>query len=175
MSTVASPSVSSNPARSVVPGWVRVGLLALGLPNAVAGLWAIVAPRHWFDHFPGWDPRLVAAEPPFNSHLATDAGAGLFASGVVLVAAAWLADRRSVTLALVAFSAFAVPHAAYHSLNPAPGLSTAEDVVNAAVLVFVVAAAVALWAGSWRRRVAAPADGPSSDPSTARASQPDPA
>jgi hypothetical protein len=134
----------------VVPGWVRIGLVVLGGPNVVAGLWAIVAPRNWFDHFPGWDPRLVAAEPPFNSHLAVDAGAGLFASGVVLLAAAWLADRRSVTLALLAFTAFAAPHAVYHSLNPAPGLSTAEDVVNAAVLVFVVAAAVALWAGSLR-------------------------
>jgi len=38
-------------------------------------------------------PRLVAAEPPYNAHLATDAGAGLLASGLVLLVAAWLSDR----------------------------------------------------------------------------------
>lgn len=141
--TTSSPSV---------PRWVRIGLLALGLPNALAGLWAVLAPESWYDKFPGWDPRLVAAEPPFNAHLATDAGAGLLASGLVLLAAAWLADRRSVRLALVAFLAFAVPHTAYHAANPAPGLTSAEDAQNVVVLVFSTAAAVALLIASSRRR-----------------------
>lgn len=137
---------------SSVLGWVRIGLVALGLPNALAGLWAVLTPEGWYDSFPGWDPRLVAAEPPFNAHLATDAGAGLLASGVVLLVAAWLADRRSVQLALVAFLAFAVPHTGYHAMNPAPGLSSAEDAQNAATLVFTVLVVVALLFGSNRRR-----------------------
>lgn len=144
-------------ASSPVPRWVRIGLLALGLPNALAGLWAVVAPEGWYDKFPGWDPRLVVAEPPFNAHLATDAGAGLLASGIVLLAAAWLADRRSVQLALVAFLAFAIPHTAYHAANPAPGLTSGEDVQNVVVLVFSAAAAVALLAASSRRRTTEPA------------------
>ncbi len=135
---------SARPATRV-PLWVRLALVALGIPNALTGLWAVVAPERWFDRFPGFDPRLVAAEPPYNAHLATDAGAGLLASGLVLMAAAWLADARSVQLALVAFATFAVPHAAYHLLNPAPGLSTAEDVQNAALLIFVVVVAVVLF------------------------------
>jgi len=129
---------------STVPGWVRIGLVALGLPNVLAGLWAALAPEGWYDRFPGWDPRLVAAEPPFNAHLATDAGAGLLASGVVLLVAAWLADRRSVQLASVSFLAFAVPHTAYHAMNPAPGLSSAEDAQNVATLVFTVPVVIAL-------------------------------
>lgn len=137
---------------SSVLGWVRIGLVALGLPNALAGLWAVLTPEGWYDSFPGWDPRLVAAEPPFNAHLATDAGAGLLASGVVLLVAAWLADRRSVQLALVAFLAFAVPHTGYHAMNPAPGLSSAEDAQNVATLVFTVLVVVALLFGSNRRR-----------------------
>lgn len=133
---------------SAVPTWVRVGLLALGIPNALTGLWAVVAPEHWFEHFPGWDPRLAAAEPPYNPHLVTDAGAGLLASGVVLLAAAWLADRRSVRLAVVAHAAFAVPHTAFHALNPSDLLTGAEDAQNVATLVFAVVVALALYLGA---------------------------
>lgn len=79
-----------------------------------------------------------------NAHLATDAGAGLLASGAVLLVAAWLGDRRSAALGTVAFACFAVPHAAYHVLNPAQGLDGAEDVRNALTLVFVAGAALVL-------------------------------
>lgn len=135
---------------ATVPVWVRVGLVALGLPNALIGLWALVAPANWYHHFPGWDPRLVAAEPPFNRHLVTDAGAGLFASGIVLLAGAWLGERRAAQLALVTFAAFAVPHALFHVTHPSPLLTTAQDAQNAGVLIFLVAATVVLLVGSGR-------------------------
>lgn len=138
--------------RRVIHLWVRIAMVALGLPNLAAGAWAVLAPQNWFDNFPGWDPSLVAAEPPYNAHLATDAGAGLLASGLILLAAAWLGDQRSARLAIVAFGAFAVPHAAYHVLNPAPGLSDAEDLLNAAALVFAVAAATVLFVFARPRR-----------------------
>ena len=55
--------------------WVRLGMVVtLAVPQLVTGLWAVIATRNWFERFPGVDPRLVAAEPPFNAHLATDAG-----------------------------------------------------------------------------------------------------
>ena len=146
----------SPPAPVRVRPWVRLALVALGLPNVLAGAWAIAAPRDWYDRFPGVDPPLVAAEPPFNAHLATDAGAGLLASGLVLLVAAWLADSRSVQLAIVAFSAFAVPHAAYHVLNPAPGLTDSEDLQNAGLLVFAIVAAVVLFVAA--RRPTPPAE-----------------
>jgi len=139
---------------ATVRPWVRIGLLAIGVPNLLTGLWAVLSPQGWFDSFPGFAPRLVAAEPPFNAHLATDAGAGLLASGVVLLAAAWFADRRSTQLALVAFSAFAIPHAAYHALNPAPGLTSGEDLQNAALLGFTAAAALVLFVASGRASAA---------------------
>lgn len=141
---------SSSRAGPRVAAWVRIALVALGLPNAATGLWAILAPEAWFDRFPGFDPRLVAAEPPYNAHLATDAGAGLLASGVVLLLGATLGDRRSVQLALIAFAVFAVPHAAYHVLNPAPGLSSAEDAQNAGLLIFVVVASGVLFVAARR-------------------------
>lgn len=130
---------------AAVRPWVRVGLIAIGVPNLLTGLWAVVSPQGWFDSFPGFGPALVAAEPPYNAHLATDAGAGLLASGLVLLAAAWFADRRSTQLALIAFAAFAIPHAAYHALNPAPGLTSGEDLQNALLLGFTAVAAVVLF------------------------------
>ena len=132
--------ISARPAHR----WVRVVLVLLGLPNAMAGAWAVAEPQGWFDRFPGWDPRLVAADPPYNAHLATDAGAGLLASGLVLLAAAWLADRRSIQLALVAFLAFAIPHGVFHALHDSPGLSDAQSVQNAVTLMGSAVVAVVL-------------------------------
>jgi hypothetical protein len=136
--------------------WVRIGLIALGVPNALAGLWAVLAPESWYDDFPGFDPRLVSAEPPYNAHLVTDAGAGLLASGFVLIAAAWLGDRRSVRFGICAFLVFAVPHTLWHAMNESPALTSAEDARNVGTLVFSVVAAVVLLVASGR--AATPAD-----------------
>jgi hypothetical protein len=145
-----------------VATWIRIALVALGVPNVAAGLWAVLAPESWYDDFPGFDPRLVSAEPPYNAHLATDAGAGLLASGFVLIAAAWLGDRRSVRFGIVAFLVFAVPHTVWHAMNESPGLSSAEDARNVGTLAFSVIAAVVLLflAG----RAPAPADDGVLDP-----------
>ena len=134
-----------------IPHWVRLALVALGVPNLVTGLWAVLAPSNWFDEFPGWDPRLVAAEPPYNAHLAGDAGAGFLATGVVVLLAAWWAERRAAQVALVAYAAFAIPHAAFHVLNPSPGLTGAEDVQNAVVLVVTAVVAIGLLIAVSRR------------------------
>lgn len=142
--------MTQHESNTAVRAWVRIGLVALAAPNVLAGLWAVLAPQSWFDTFPGWAPHLVAAEPPFNAHLATDAGAGLLASGVVLLLAAWFADRRSVQLGLVAFAAFSIPHAAYHVLHEAPGLTSAQDAQSAGMLVFTAVAAVVLFAAATR-------------------------
>jgi len=138
--------------RAGVQLWVRIAMVALGVPNALAGLWAVLAPSNWYDDFPGWDPRLVSADPPFNEHLATDAGAGLLASGFVLIAAAWLGDRRSVRLGLTAFLVFAVPHALWHAMNESPGLTSAQDAQNVGTLLFSAIAAVVLLVLAGRSR-----------------------
>ena len=133
-----------------VPRWVRLGMVvALAAPQLVVGLWAVLAPRSWFDSFPGLDPRLVAAEPPFNAHLATDAGAGFLATGIALLVAALIARRGAVYVSLATYAAFAVPHALYHAINPAPGLTGGEDLLNVLVLASgIVMAAVLAW-GAW--------------------------
>ena len=129
----------------LVPLWVRLALVALAVPSVLTGLWAVASPQGWFEDFPGFDPRLVAAEPPFNEHLATDAGAGLLASGVVLLVAAALADGRSVRLALVANAAFTIPHSLWHTFNPSDPLTDAQNLQNAGLLLFNAVAAVGLY------------------------------
>lgn len=123
---------------------LRILLVAMGVPNLVAGLWAVLAPRSWFDDFPGWAPRLVAALPPFNEHLATDAGAGLLATGVGAVVAAWLLRRDVVLTAAGVYLVFAGPHALWHLTHPADALTGAENALNAGFLVLAASAAVAV-------------------------------
>ena len=127
------------------------GARRIGVPNLIAGFWGLVAPEHWFDNFPGWAPRLVAAIPPYNEHLATDAAAGLFASGVVAGLAAWWMKREIVIVAMAAYLAFALPHAVFHLANPADALTTSEDVVNSLSLTIAVVLAFAVMIEEIRR------------------------
>lgn len=127
------------PQLAATPMWTRALLVVLGVPNVITGAWAIADPQGWFDDFPGWAPRLVAAFPPYNEHLATDAGAGLFATGVLALLAAAIPRRDVVLTAMVGYLAFALPHAGYHAVHPADALTTGEDAINLISLVAAVA------------------------------------
>ncbi len=134
-----------------VPRWVRVGLVVLlAAPQLIVGVWAVVAPRSWFDSFPGVGPALVAGDPPFNQHLASDVGAAFVATGAALLLAAYWGTRRPVQLALATFAVFTIPHVTFHTLNPAPGLSATADVANAALLASGLGWAALLWWGATR-------------------------
>lgn len=124
--------------------WIRWLVLALAIPQLVTGLWAVFDPANFFESFPGFGPALVAAEPPLNNHLATDAGAGFLATGIALLWAFARPRRETVLMALATYLAFAVPHAAYHIVNPSPGLTASEDVTNAITLLLGVALALTL-------------------------------
>lgn len=117
-------------------------MVALAFPNLATGLWALLAPRSWYEDFPGWAPRLVAAYPPYNKHLATDAGAGLLAVGAAAAIGAWWGQRAVVAATMAVFVAFALPHALYHVINPTDLLSGGENTVNAATLIGAAAGAL---------------------------------
>jgi uncharacterized membrane protein len=125
-------------------------MLALAVPQLVTGLWAVFAPAAWFDDFPGFGPALVGAEPPYNRHLATDAGGAFLATGVALLIAVIWPRRQLVTMALVTYLTFAIPHAVYHAAHEAPGLSSAADAANVILLFAGVATAGVLLWGAWR-------------------------
>lgn len=150
MRTASHPST---PARVdlPVPDWVRIGLVVLiAVPQLVIGVWALIAPQRWFESFPGVGPALVAGEPPFNQHLASDVGAAFFATGMAVLLAAHWGTRRPVQLALATYVAFTIPHVGYHVFNPAPGLSAAADLANAGLLASGLVWAALLWWGANR-------------------------
>ncbi len=129
------------------PFWLRALMVLLAVPNLITGGWAVISPRSWFDSFPGWAPELIAAHPPFNDHLAFDAGAGLLASGLVMtLALVWPRAEVAVTAA-VGYTAFALPHAVWHLANPSELMSSVDNAVNTGSLVAAVAgsAVVLFW------------------------------
>jgi hypothetical protein len=126
--------------------WMRLGLLLLGIPQAAIGLWAIADPTAWFDTFPGAGHNWLPEFGPYNEHLAVDAGAGLFAAGVVANAAAVMLERRVVQIAMVAFLAWSVPHALWHLTALDEALAGGDDIANVFALAFTVVLPIVLLA-----------------------------
>ena len=149
-----SPMRTFDPMSHRVPGWGRIGLVLLAAGQLFVGLWAVFATRSWFDDFPGLGPRLVAADPPYNAHLAADAGAGFLAAGVALLAAGLWAERSAVLVALLAYLAQALPHLAFHLTHPPDALTGGEQLVNLALLGSGVGIALVL---GWGARKPTPA------------------
>ena len=97
---------------------VATGTLgALALSQAVVGLWALLAPRHFFDAFPAAGHAWVALLPPYNEHLVRDVGSLSCALLVVLAVAAVSARPVLVRTAALAFAVYAVPHTLFHGLH----------------------------------------------------------
>ena len=100
-------------------GAIRAALAILGIVQLFNGLYALLAPRSFYDDFPlgrGW----VEAIPAYNEHLVRDVGSLFIATAVVLLAAARTLDRRLVIVACISFLCFSVPHAIYHFFNLGP-------------------------------------------------------
>ena len=127
----------------------RVGLLALGAPQAAIGVWALVAPRDWYDTFPGGGREWLPAFGPYNEHFAADAGSGLLAAGLLVIVAALVLERRVVQVALVGWLAFAVPHTGYH-LTAFDTLDGVDNALNFIVLSLTIVVPVILLATAGR-------------------------
>jgi hypothetical protein len=101
---------------------IRLGLLVLAVGQGGAALFALFAPRSFYDDFPVSGADWVSALPPFNEHLVRDYGASFLALTVLALLAAWLADRRLVAVTCVVWVVSAVPHLVFHVANAdAPG------------------------------------------------------
>ena len=146
---------------------IRVGLLLLGLPQALIGLWALVATRDWFETFPGAGHSWLPAYGAYNEHLATDVGATFLAIGVVLVLAAVYLERRLVQVALITYLVFEIPHFVYH-LGADDRLSNGDQIASATTLALTVLLAFALLASTRRPSAAGPAAERGEDGTTSR-------
>ena len=116
---------------------LRAGIAVLALTPALVGLWATVAPRGFYDDFPGGGHSWVSAVGPYDEHLVRDVGALYLGSLVLLAFAyAWL-DRRLVQAALVSYAVAALPHLVYH-LTALDGFDTGDAVAEIAGLALNV-------------------------------------
>lgn len=114
----------------------RVLIGGLGLVQTIDGLYALFAPSSFYGDFPagrGW----VETLPAYNEHLVRDVGSLFLATGVLLLIAAWLLDRRTVRIALVVLLIFAIPHLVYHAFNLGP-YGTGDAIANVIALALTV-------------------------------------
>jgi hypothetical protein len=131
----------------------RIALGVLLVVALVTGLWALLAPRSFYDSFPTGSLHWVATDGPYNRHLVSDVGSMYLALAALTVAA--LARPALARLAGVVWLVFSVPHWIYHSAHL--GLYGPRDqVLNEVALVGVVIVA-ALLCVPLNRWVSAPA------------------
>jgi len=93
---------------------LRALLAALAFSTAVPGVWAALAPRSFFDDFPGTG-HWVARLPEYNPHLVTDVGAFFLAFALLF---AWAALRPAPALVVplcAAWALFSVLHLVWHA------------------------------------------------------------
>jgi hypothetical protein len=96
-------------------GWIRFGLIYLAVTIGVVATWILIAPKGFYDSFPGGGTHWVSALPPYNEHLERDFGAtGLGLAVLAALAAVWM-ERRLVQTAAIALFVAGVPHLAYHA------------------------------------------------------------
>lgn len=107
----------------------RIGLGYLSLVALVLGVWAGVAPRSFFDSFPGFGMAWVSVDGPYNEHLLRDVGSLNLALAVVLIAAFVTLSEQLVYVAAGASLAWNVPHVLYHAFHT-EGLGSTDIVLN---------------------------------------------
>jgi hypothetical protein len=108
---------------------IRIALLYLTITTGVLAVWILVAPRSFFDDFPGGGAHWVSALPPYNEHLERDFGAASLGIAVLTVLAAYWMDRRVIQAAALTWLAAGLPHLIYH-LTTTGHYSTGDNVAS---------------------------------------------
>ena len=122
---------------------MRWTLVVLGVFHLLTGVPAVVAPRWFFDGFPGVGQPWTAAYPPYNEHLMTDVGATFTTLGVMLLLAARLMLRRVTDVVLIGVLTFSSLHLLYHASHHG-ALSGVDLGLSLSSLVLGVLAPLAL-------------------------------
>ena len=98
----------------------QVALIVIAFSTLLVGVWATVAPRSFYDDFPGMGRVWVSVDGPYNEHLVRDVGslnlALAFVAVLALITGSTLVARAAGGAALV----YGVPHLLYHALHLDP-------------------------------------------------------
>lgn len=125
----------------------RIVLAVLAVQGAVVGLWATIAPHSWYTSFPGFGMHWIAADGPYNHHLAGDVGAFFLALTAVTIAALVLNSTAAARIAGIGWLVFSVPHFIYHAFHQPmdmSGVSFAFSLIAAALLIALGLACIVL-------------------------------
>jgi hypothetical protein len=122
----------------------RLALAVTAIGSGMLAAWILVAPRSFYDDFPGAGHHWVSADGPYNEHLLRDVGALSLALTVTVVAALIVRTNAAVRTAGLAGIAFGLPHLVYHAAHLdlfSAGDGAAE---MASLALLVLAPAIAL-------------------------------
>ena len=108
---------------------IRIALIYLMVTIGFLAIWILVAPRGFYDNFPGGSTHWVSALPPYNEHLERDFGAASLGLALLAGLAAYWMDRRVIQATALAMLAAGLPHLAYH-LTTTGHYSTGDNVAS---------------------------------------------
>ncbi len=117
---------------------IRIGLVYLAITIGWLAIWILIAPRGFYDNFPGGSTHWVSALPPYNEHLERDFGAASLGLALLAALAAYWMERRVVQAAAITLLAAGLPHLAYH-LTTTGHYSTGDNVASLIGLALDVA------------------------------------
>jgi hypothetical protein len=110
-------------------GLIRVGLIYLVVVLGLLGVWILVAPKGFYDTFPGGGTHWVSALPPYNEHLERDFGAAALALAVLAALSAYWMEKRLVQAAAISLFVAGLPHLIYHATTTSH-YSTGDNVAS---------------------------------------------
>lgn len=108
---------------------IRIALIYLTVTIGFLAIWILVAPRGFYDNFPGGSAHWVSALPPYNEHLERDFGAASLGLALLAGLAAYWMDRRVIQATALAMLAAGLPHLVYH-LTTTEHYSTGDNVAS---------------------------------------------
>jgi hypothetical protein len=129
---------------------LRAGLLFLLFSALLVGVWALLAPRSFFNDFPGLGMVWVKPFGKYNEHLIRDVGGLNLGFAVLFGWAASSLDRRVIQTSSLAWLAYAIPHFTFHVFH-LEKLSTQEAVLQTASLALLVLVPIVLVVRSSRQ------------------------
>jgi hypothetical protein len=123
--------------------WARIALGYLSLVSLEIGLWALFAPRSFYDDYPGLGRAWVSVDGPYNEHLVRDVGGLNLGLAAVLIIALVTLSRPTIIAASVASLLYGIPHLVYHIANH-EGLDNGDVVVSLGGLALFAVVPIAL-------------------------------
>jgi hypothetical protein len=108
---------------------IRIALIYLAITIGWLAVWILVAPRGFYDNFPGGSTHWVSALPPYNEHLERDFGAASLGLALLAALAGWWMEKRVVQAAALTLLAAGLPHLIYH-LTTTEHYSTGDNVAS---------------------------------------------